>query len=153
MSILDTLEQDITQSLRAKDELALLTFRQTKTALQNAEIANGRKPLSDEQVQKVLRSEVKKRRDAIELYQRGGRAELAKKEQQEIELISRYLPPALAEDAIRAAVRAAIERLGAISLKDTGAVIGAAMAELKGSADGGTVSRIVREELERPTKT
>ena len=72
MSILDTLDQDISQSLRAKDELALLTFRQTKTALQNAEIANGRKPLSDEQVQKVLRSEVKKRRDAIELYQRAG---------------------------------------------------------------------------------
>src|SRR3989338_11251838 len=130
MSILDTLEQDITQSLRAKDELALLTFRQTKTALQNAEIANGRQPLTDEQVQKVLRSEVKKRRDAIELYQRGGRPELAEKEQREIELVSRYLPPELSEATIRSAVKAAIERLGATSPKEMGAVIGAAMTEL-----------------------
>ncbi|OGY50840.1 MAG: hypothetical protein A3J59_03225 [Candidatus Buchananbacteria bacterium RIFCSPHIGHO2_02_FULL_56_16] len=147
MSILDTLDQDISQSLRAKDELALLTFRQTKTALQNAEIANGRKPLSDEQVQKVLRSEVKKRRDAIELYQRGGRPELAEKEQREIELVSRYLPPELSEATIRSAVKAAIERLGATSPKEMGAVIGAAMTELKGAADGGAVSRIVKEEL------
>ena len=147
MSILDTLDQDISQSLRAKDELALLTFRQTKTALQNAEIANGRKPLSDEQVQKGLRSEVKKRRDAIELYQRGGRPELAEKEQREIELVSRYLPPELSEATIRSAVKAAIERLGATSPKEMGAVIGAAMTELKGAADGGAVSRIVKEEL------
>lgn len=153
MSILDTLEQDINQSLRAKDELALLTFRQTKTALQNAEIANGRRPLTDAQVQQVLRSEVKKRRDAIELYQRGGRPELARKEQQEIELISRYLPPELSEDVIRSAVKAAIERLGAAGPKDMGSVIGAAMAELKGAADGGAVSRVVREELERKPKT
>ena len=147
MSILNQLTADITQALKNRAALAVLTLRQTKTALDNAAIANGRQPLSAEQELKVLRSEIKKRRDAIELYQRGGRAELAQKEQQEIDIISRYLPPELSEADIRAAVKATIARLGASSPKDMGKVVGAVVAEFKGAADGSVVSRLAKEEL------
>ena len=148
MSILNQLTADITQALKNRAALAVLTLRQTKTALDNAAIANGRQPLSAEQELKVLRSEIKKRRDAIELYQRGGRAELAQKEQQEIDIISRYLPPELSEADIRAAVKATIARLGASSPKDMGKVVGAVVAEFKGAADGSVVSRLAKEELD-----
>jgi len=96
-----------------------------------------------------LRGEVKKRRDAIELYQRGGRPELAEKEQREVTVISRYLPPELDEAIVRAKVEEIVAQFGASGPSDTGKVTGAVLKALAGQADGSVVSKLVREALTR----
>ena len=96
-----------------------------------------------------MRSEVKKRRDAIELYQRGGRPELAEKEQREVTVISRYLPPELDEATVRAKVEEIVAQLGASSPSDIGKVTGAVMKALAEQADGSTVTKLVRDALMR----
>jgi hypothetical protein len=147
MSFLTQLENDLNQSLKAKDELAVLTLRQIKTALTNAEIAKGRQALEETDVIKILKSEVKKRKDAIELYKKGGRPELAEKEQAEIEIVAKYLPPEMDEEKIRAKIKEIIGQMGATGIADLGKVMGSTMAVFQGQADGSAVNRIVREEL------
>lgn len=149
MDIRKQLEADYGTALRAHDDATVLTLRQLKTALTNAEIGKSREALSDDEVIKILRSEVKKRRDAIELYERGGRPELAEKERLEVAVISRYLPPELDEAIVRAKVEEIVAQLGASGPSDTGKVTGAVMKALAGQADGSVVSKLVREALTR----
>jgi len=149
MDIRQQLEADYETALKAHDDATVLTLRQLKTALTNAEIGKSREALSDDEVIKLLRSEVKKRRDAIELYQRGGRPELAEKEQQEVTVISRYLPPELDEAIVRAKVEEVVAQLGASGPSETGKVTGAVLKALAGQADGSVVSKLVREALTR----
>jgi len=85
MEVTSTIDQDLVQAQKDKNELVVLTLRQLKTSLTNAEIANNRKELSEDQIIKLLRGEVKKRKEAATLYQKGGREELAAKENSEIE--------------------------------------------------------------------
>ncbi len=147
MAIASQLEQDYIQALKNKNELEVLVLRQLKTALTNAEIANRRVPLDEAGVIKVLRSEIKKRRDAALLYRQGGRDELAQKEESEIEFISRYLPTQLSEQQISRKIDEVIAKLGASSIKDMGKVVGIAVAELGGAADGSVVSSLVKQKL------
>src|SRR3989344_1041224 len=98
MEVIKQLENDYTKALKAKDELAVLVLRQLKTALTNAEIAKNREKLAEEEIVKVLRSEIKKRKESAELYEKGGRPELAEKEKKEIEIIDKYLPAQMGED-------------------------------------------------------
>ncbi|OGY45589.1 MAG: hypothetical protein A2731_03635 [Candidatus Buchananbacteria bacterium RIFCSPHIGHO2_01_FULL_39_8] len=147
MTVLEQIEKDFIQAFKAKNELAVLTLRQLKTALTNAEIAKKREPLTEEEVIKTLKTEVKRRREAIELYKKGGRNELAQREEKEIEIISKYLPVELSEEAVKKTVQAVISKVGASGPQDIGKVMGAVMAELKGQADGSLVSKIVKEEL------
>ena len=147
MSVLLQLEKDFSQALKSKDQLAVLALRQIKTALTNAEIANSRKALSDDQVVKVLKSEVKKRKESAELYIKGGRNELAEKEKKEIEVIKKYLPEEISEEVIKSKIAEVIEKLGAASPTDMGKVMGAAIKELGTGADGSVVSRLVKEAL------
>lgn len=147
MDLVQQIENNINQSLKAKDQLAVLTLRQVKTAIGNAEIAKNREKMSAEDVIKVLKSEVKKRKDAIELYKQGGREELAQKEQKEIDIIAKYLPPEMSEEEIVKAVEQVIGRLGEVGPKDMGKVMSQVMAQLKGQADGNIVSRIVKEKI------
>jgi len=149
MDIRKQLEEDYGTALRAHDDATVLTLRQLKTALTNAEIGKSREALSDDEVIKLLRGEVKKRRDAIELYQRGGRPELAEKEQREVTVISRYLPPELDEAIVRAKVEEIVAQFGASGPSDTGKVTGAVLKALAGQADGSVVSKLVREALTR----
>lgn len=149
MDIRKQLEEDYASALRAHDDATVLTLRQLKTALTNAEIGKSREALSDDEVIKLLRSEVKKRRDAIELYERGGRPELAEKERREVAVVSRYLPPQLDEATVRAKVVEIVAQLGASGPGDTGKVTGAVMKALAGQADGSVVSKLVREALTR----
>ncbi|NUM25723.1 MAG: GatB/YqeY domain-containing protein [Candidatus Buchananbacteria bacterium] len=149
MDIVSQLEQDYVQAFKKKDELAVLVLRQLKTSIANAEIANNRAKLDEAGLIKLLRSEVKKRRDAAGLYQQGGRAELARKEEQEIEIISRYLPAALSEDQINQKIDEVIAKTGASSVQDMGKVIGAVMASLGGAADGSVVSELIKQKLNK----
>ncbi len=152
MEVLKQLEMDLTQALKEKNELVLLTLRQIKTALANAEIAKKREKLSADEVIRLLCSEVKKRKEAALLYQQGGRPELAAKETKEIEIINKYLPPELSEEDIKKKIGEVIGKIGAAGVQDLGKVMGAVMKELGGQADGNVVSRLVKEELSKVSK-
>lgn len=104
--------------------------------------------LNDDEVVEVIFSEVKKRREAIEQYQKGRREELAQKERDELNILMEYMPEQMSEEEIGAEVKKVITETGASSLKDMGKVIGGVVARVKGRADGQMVSKIVKEELQ-----
>jgi len=118
-------------------------YRMVKSAIKNKEIDLGH-DLSDEEVVLILEKEAKQRRDSIEQFKKGGREELAKKEELELSIIEGFLPEKLSEDEVREKVQEIVEKS---ENKDFGRLMGAAMAELKGKADGATVQKILNEEL------
>ena len=103
--------------------------------------------LSDEEILEVIASEVKKRKDSIEQFRAGGREDLAQQEQQEMAILAGHLPEQASEEDIRKEVILAVEQSGAKDIKEMGKVIGLVMAKLKGRADGGLVSKLVKEVL------
>ena len=133
--------------MKAQDAARVSTLRMVKANLMNRQIEKGGE-LTDDEVQKALQSLVKQRRDSIEQYEKGGRAELAEKEAVEISHIEIYLPQAASPAQIEQAVADAVAETGASSMKDMGAVMKAAMAKLQGkSADGKVVSEAVKAKL------
>ena len=147
MSLKEQILADMTAAMKAKDAPRTSTLRMVKAALQNREIEKGA-PLDDDELQKMLRSLVKQRRDSIEQYQKGNRQDLVDKEQAEIIVIEGYLPQAASLAEIDQAVTEAIAETGASSLKGMGAVMKAVMSRLAGkNADGRTVSETVKQKL------
>ncbi|HET7114438.1 MAG TPA: GatB/YqeY domain-containing protein, partial [Pyrinomonadaceae bacterium] len=137
----------LTAAMKAQDAQRTSTLRMVKAAMMNRKIEKG-SDLSDEDVQKLLRSLVKQRRDSIEQYEKAGRQELVDKEAAEIAVIETYLPQAASAAEIEAAVTAAIAETGATSMKDMGKVMKSAQAALAGkNADGKQVSEIVKAKL------
>src|SRR5205085_1139800 len=136
MSLKQQIISDMTAAMKAKDAVRTSTLRMVKAAITNREKEGGGE-VSDEDVQKLLRSQVKQRRDSVEQYQKGGRQDLADKEQAEIAIIEAYLPQAASQEEIDQAVAAAISEAAASSMKDMGAVMKAAMAKLAGTSAGG----------------
>ena len=147
-SILERLQSDITAAMKARDADTLSTLRMLKTALMELKTKKAKDATLDptEEIE-VLQRYVKKRREVIEEMRKVGRADVVAKEEQEIAVTQRYLPQGVSEDELRALVREAIARTGAASPKDLGKVVGAVMAQVKGRAEGGTVSRLVKELL------
>lgn len=147
MSLKDKITADLTDAMRSKDAGRLSTLRMVKANLMNRQIEKGGE-LTDEEITKALQSLVKQRRDSIEQYEKGGRAELAEKEAAEISVIEAYLPQAASADEINKAVDEAVAETGATSMKDMGSVMKAVMAKLAGrSADGKAVSEAVKARL------
>jgi len=147
MSLKQQIISDMTAAMKAQDAARTSTLRMLKAAITNREKEGGG-DLTDEDVQKLLRSQVKQRRDSVEQFQKAGRQELADKEQAEIAVIEAYLPQAASQDEIDQAVVAAIAETGASSMKDMGGVMKAAMAKLAGkNADGKMVSETVKTKL------
>ena len=147
MSLSEQIVSDLTAAMKAQDAQRTSTLRMVKAAMMNRKIEQGSE-LSDDDVQKLLRSLVKQRRDSIEQYEKAGRQELAEKEAAEITVIETYLPQAASTDEIEAAVRAAITEIGATSMKDMGKVMKSVQAALAGkNADGRTISEIVKAKL------
>jgi len=146
MALADRLQQDLHRALRAGDTLRVSTIRLARAAIHNAAIERGR-PLTDAEVEEVLGREIRRRREAIEAYTRGGRDDLVQKESLEMAILAEYLPPPLSEAELRAIVQEAVRQLGAAGPQDVGRVIGAVMPKVKGRADGGRVSRLVRDTL------
>ena len=103
--------------------------------------------LNDEEITEVLSSEIKKRKEAVESFTRGGRQDLAEKEEKELAVLMDYMPEQISEDVVREIVKKTLAELGLKNIKDMGRAIGAIMAQVKGKADGTMVSRIVKEEL------
>ena len=147
MSLTKQIVADLTTAMKAQDASRTSTLRMVKAAMMNRQIERGSE-LDDDDMQKLLRSLVKQRRDSIEQYEKAGRQELVNKEQAEIEVIETYLPQAASREEIEHAVAAAIAETGANSMKDMGKVMKAAQAALAGkNADGRTVSEVVKAKL------
>lgn len=117
-------------------------------AIKNKEIEK-RSELSDDDTVVVIASEIKKRKDSVEQFEKGGRPELAEGEKKEAETLMAYMPEQMSEDAIREEIKKAIASTGASGPKDMGKVIGAVMTKVKGKADGTLVSNLVKEELQK----
>ena len=150
MNLKDQIIADMTAAMKAKDAARTSTLRMVKAAITNRE-KEGSAEISDDEVLKLLRSQVKQRRDSVEQFQKGGRPELAQKEQAEIAVIEAYLPQAASQEEVEQAVAAAISETGATSMKDMGTVMKAAMAKLAGkNADGKAVSEAVKAKLGAP---
>ena len=147
MSLEHTLGADIVTAMKAKDQTRLTALRMLKTALTNKSIEKGR-ALDDGEEMQVVSTLVKQRRDSIEQFTKGGRQDLADKEQAEIVILNAYLPAAASDDDIAAAVANAITETGAINAKDMGKVMKAVMAALAGkTVDGKKVSEAVKSKL------
>ena len=150
MAITDQVQKDMTAAMKAREELRLSTLRMMRTALKNKEI-DKRAPLEEREAQQILQTLIKQRKDSIDAFVRGGRQELADKEQAEIVIIESYLPKAVGEEEITAAVKAAIAEMGAPSLKEMGTVMKNVMAKFAAAGarvDGKVVSDTVKRELQ-----
>jgi len=147
MSIFQQVEQDLVAAMKAREELKLSTLRMMKTALKLKQVEAG-KPLEDSEALTVLRTLVKQRRESAEAYRKGGREDLAAKEEAEIKFVEHYLPVAATDEEIEAAVAAAMAETGASSVKELGKVMKAAMAKLAGkTVDGKRVNEKVLSRL------
>jgi uncharacterized protein len=147
MSLKEQIVADMTAAMKAKDAARTSTLRMLKAAMVNREIEKGGE-LDDEELSKLLRSQLKQRRDSVEQYEKGGRQDLVDKETAEIVVIERYLPQAASTEEIEQAVAAAIAETGATSMKEMGAVMKATMARLAGkNPDGRVVSETVKQKL------
>lgn len=145
----DKIQEDLKAAMIAKNEEALSTIRMLKSALQYFEIQKGGAgyEATDEDVIEVVGREIKKRKESIEMFEKGGRAELAEKESKEMDILKGYLPQQLSEEEIRNLIDDAISQTGASTMQDMGKVMGMLSPKIKGKADGGLVSSIVREKL------
>ena len=147
MSLSKQIVADLTTAMKAQDASRTSTLRMVKAAMMNRQIEKGSE-LDDDDMQKLMRSLVKQRRDSIEQYEKAGRQELVDKEQAEIDVIETYLPKAASQEEIEQVVAAVIAETGASSIKDMGKVMKAAQAALAGkNADGRVVSEVVKARL------
>lgn len=146
MSIAEQVQEDMKASMRAGDAEKTRTLRLLKSSMKNEEIKVGH-PLSDEEALKLLQREAKQRKDSITAYEDAGRTELAATENSELTVIQGYLPQALGENELKRIVNEVATEMGATDMKQMGAVIGGVMKRVGAQAEGGTVSKLVRERL------
>lgn len=170
-SLQEKINQDLKKAFVGKEELVVSVLRMLNSAIHNKEIEKRTKlsktpafaeasadkeklkkleqesRLTEEEVLDVVGSEAKKRKDSILEFGKGGRQDLVDKETKELEILKKYLPEQMSEDAIKEIVKKAISETGAAGPKDTGKVMAAIMPKLKGKAEGGIVSKIVNDLL------
>lgn len=146
MTLQKKLQQDLKDSMRSGDTARRDVIRFLRSAIHNQEIAS-QGELDDEGVIAVLSKQALQRRDSIELFKDGNRLDLVEKEEVQLVIICEYLPTQLTEEEISVLVHAAVEATGATGPKDMGKVMGQLMPDVKGKADGRSVSRIVQELL------
>ncbi len=147
MPLLDTVQKDMVSAMKSKDEARLGAIRMIKAALKKQEI-DAMKPLDEAMEMQVMNTLLKQRRESAEMFRKGGREELAAKEEGEIRIIESYLPSAPTSAEMEEAVSAAIAETGAASSKQMGAVMKAANAKLAGKrVDGKALSELVKSKL------
>jgi uncharacterized protein YqeY len=143
MTLLDRLALELKAAMIAKDAERLSTLRLLKSTVGYAQIERGTENLTDADVVVLIQKEVKKRRDAVEQYEKGGRPELASKEKQEITVLESFLPQPLAPEELEQLVRATIQETSATSKKQMGQVVKAVQAKAAGRAAGKAISELV----------
>lgn len=164
MTLKEKLNQDFKEALKAKEELKVSVLRMLNSNIKNKEFDKRAKlsktgvegeeldkqvQLTDDEVLSVLGTEIKRRKDSIEQFTQGGRPELAKHEEDEIKILSAYMPEQMGEDELRKIISEAVKESGAASPQDLGKVMKVLMPKVKGKADGALVNKIVKEELEK----
>ncbi len=150
MSLKEQIGEDIKTAMKAKDKVRLQTVRSIKKAILEKEVElrpKGQEELTPEQEIELLAQQAKQRRDSIEQYQNAGREDLAEKETQELAIIETYLPEQVSDEELEAIIDRIIADSGAASLKDLGKVMGPAMKQLKGKADGKKIQALVKSKL------
>jgi uncharacterized protein YqeY len=150
MSIKETLQADLTEAIRGRNEIVSGTIRMVLTAITNEEVSGKEaRVLTDAEIITVLSREAKKRREAAEAFGDAGRADKASLEKAEGEVIAKYLPEQMSEDEIKKLIDAAIAQTGASGPADMGKVMGVIKSQVAGKADGGTVSGLVKAALNK----
>jgi len=149
MPLQERVDSDLKEAMRAKDMRKLGVLRMLKSALKYAVIAKSgaEAELSDAEAAQVVRRQVKQRQDSIESFEKGGRAELAAKEKEELSILNAYLPQAMSSDELAKIVRETIAETGATSKAQMGGVMKALQAKVAGRADGKTLSQEVLRQL------
>jgi len=165
MNLKDTINEDIKSAMKSglNDEASALRF--LNSVIKNKELEKRNRlskesaswrtlaeleklsELVDEEVINVILGEIKKRKESIAQYEKGGRKDLAEKETSELEILKKYVPEEMSEDELRGAIKRRLVEMGEISAKDFGRIMGSVMAEVKGRAEGKTVKKIIEEEL------
>jgi uncharacterized protein len=140
------IQEAMKAAMKSGDRLTVSTYRLLLSALHNEEIKN-RKELTNEEIHRVVSTLCKQRTEAIELYRKGGRAELAEKEDAELKVLQRLLPAPLSEDEVRALIKASIEEVGAKNVQDLGKVMKQLMPKVSGRTDGKRVNELAKELL------
>ena len=144
--LFDKINADIITAMKAKDEASLSALRMLKSAIKYKEV-DLKREVKDEEVVEVLSKQAKQRRESIEGFEKGGRAESAAKEKAELALIEKFLPAALSDEDLSKLIEEAVKSTGAAGPKDMGKVMGALTPKIKGKADMGKVSGLVKAKL------
>jgi len=147
MSILERLSEDFKKALKGRDQDTVSVIRMIKAAIKNKEIEK-RSALSDDEINAILASLTKQRREAIEQFAKGGRQDLADKENKELLILQSYLPQQLTEEELKKIIENAIKEAAAVSEKDMGRIMKILMPRIKGRADGKLVNELVKKALE-----
>jgi uncharacterized protein len=146
----DKINDGVKDAMKSQDKLRLSTLRLVNAAIKNADIearGAGKEPIDDGALLALMQKMIKQREESVELYQKGGREELAAQERGEIAVIAGFLPKQMSDDEMNAAIAAAIAEAGASSMKDMGKVIGALRGKYAGQMDFGKASGIVKAKL------
>jgi uncharacterized protein len=146
----DDINTSLKEAMKAGDARRVSTLRLVNAAFKNADIearGQGKGPLGEDEMLAILQKMIKQRQEAIELYDKGGRAELAQQERDEIAIIASYLPKQMSEDEVKAAIAAAIAETGAAGMKDMGKVIAALKGKFTGKMDFAKASGLVKGAL------
>jgi hypothetical protein len=146
----DDINNTLKDAMKAKDERRVSTLRLVNSTVKNADIearGHGKGPLGDDEVLGLLQKMIKQRHESVELYEKGGRAELAQQEREEIAIIAAYLPSPMSEDDVKTAVAQVIQETGAAGMKDMGKVVGVLKGKYAGKMDFAKASALVKAAL------
>jgi hypothetical protein len=148
MTFEQKINEDLKESMKSGDKLRLETLRSLRASIIEFSKSGTGKDMSEEDAQKILLNASKKRKDAIEMYKQAGRQDLLEKEESELAIIAGYLPEQLSESEVVDALMLIIQQVGAEGPKDMGKVMGLAMKELRGKADGTLVQQCLKQLLQ-----
>jgi uncharacterized protein YqeY len=146
----ETINAALKDAIKAQDKRRMSTLRLINAAIKDRDIAarsNGKEGVSDDEILEILARMIKQRRQSIEAYEAGGRAELAEQEQEEIDIITSFLPKQMSDDEVRTACEEVVKELGCGGFKDMGRTMGALKERYKGQMDFSKASQIVKELL------
>jgi len=147
MALTEKINEDLKAAMKSGDSVKLNTIRSIRTRIIELSKRGTGSAITPEDEMTILLSEAKKRKEAIEMYQKGGRTDLSDQEQRELEIINEYLPKQMSREEAVDIVKKIIIEVGAVSAKDFGKVMPAAMKELKGKIDGKVVQEVVKQQL------
>lgn len=146
MSLQEQISAALKDAMRARDEVKMATLRLVLTAIKKRE-KEARSLLEDQEVISVITTQIKQRRESIEQYRKAGREDLAQTEENELQILQGYMPEQVSEEEISNTLDEIIAEVGAVSMKDMGKVMKAAMAKLAGKAEGGAINAMVKAKL------